>query len=97
MKVFILGIFKETGHHSRGASPTPLLALELLDFSCQFTTHGDRGAVASPSGQQGGWLSLTPDLTCPVAPPIIGMGGSEAASWNPSRVAGGFGGSPSSN
>ncbi len=48
MKVFILGIFKETGHHSRGASHAPLLALEILDFSCQFTPHGDRVAVASP-------------------------------------------------
>ncbi len=37
MRVFILGIFKETGHHSRGASHAPLLALEILDFSCQFT------------------------------------------------------------
>ncbi len=50
MKVFILGIFKETGHHSRGASHAPLLALEILDFSCHII------AVASPSAQQRGWF-----------------------------------------
>ncbi len=50
MNVLILGIFKETGHHSMGASHVPLLALELLDFSCQFTPQQRPrcGRVARP-------------------------------------------------